>query len=152
MFKKKYLAVAGLMALAVVISGCGKKNSGDSVVQATPTPTQETAVTATPTPELINMEETTEKNIMGEKTSTASKVTIVNKTGSEVAAIYIRETPSDDSEDDEWGDDLVMVCLHLRTVKMQFTIMRREPLLRHTISVLRILTKKRMSAFSVNFH
>ena len=107
MFKKKYLAVAGLMALAVVISGCGKKNSGDSVVQATPTPTQETAVTATPTPELINMEETTEKNIMGEKTSTASKVTIVNKTGSEVAAIYIRETPSDDSEDDEWGDDLV---------------------------------------------
>lgn len=107
MFKKKYLAVAGLMALAVVISGCGKKNSGDSVVQATPTPTQETAVTATPTPELINMEEAVEKNVMGEKTSTASKVTIVNKTGSEVASIYVRETPSDDSEDDEWGDDLV---------------------------------------------
>lgn len=107
MFKKKYLAVAGLMALAVVISGCGKKNSGDSVVQATSTPTQETAVTATPTPELINMEEAVEKNVMGEKTSTASKVTIVNKTGSEVAAIYVRETPSDDSEDDEWGDDLV---------------------------------------------
>ena len=107
MFKKKYLAVAGLMALAVVISGCGKKNSGDSVVQATPTPTQETAVTATPTPELINMEEAVEKNVMGEKTSTASKVTIVNKTGSEVAAIYVRETPSDDSEDDEWGVDLV---------------------------------------------
>ena len=107
MFKKKYLAVAGLMALAVVISGCGKKNSGDSVVQATPTPTQETAVTATPTQELINMEEAVEKNVMGEKTSTASKVTIVNKTGSEVAAIYVRETPSDDSEDDEWGDDLV---------------------------------------------
>lgn len=53
------------------------------------------------------MEETVEKNVMGEKTSTASKVTIVNKTGSEVAAIYVRETPSDDSEDDEWGDDLV---------------------------------------------
>ena len=76
-------------------------------MQATPTPTQETAATATPTPELINMEEAVEKNVMGEKTSTASKVTIVNKTGSEVAAIYVRETPSDDSEDDEWGDDLV---------------------------------------------
>ena len=25
MFKKKYLAVAGLMALAVVISGCGRR-------------------------------------------------------------------------------------------------------------------------------
>ena len=114
MFKKKYLAVAGLMALAVVISGCGKKNSGDSVVQATPTPTQETAVTATPTPELINMEEAVEKNVMGEKTSTASKVTIVNKTGSEVAAIYVRETPSDDSEDDEWGDDLVNGMFNLK--------------------------------------
>ena len=47
---------------------------------------------------------------MGEKTSTASKVTIVNQTGSEIAAIYIRETPSDDADEDtadEWGDDLV---------------------------------------------
>lgn len=91
MFKKKYLAVAGLMALAVVISGCGKKNSGDSVVQATPTPTQETAVTATPTPELINMEEAVEKNVMGEKTSTASKVTIVNKTLGQKWQLFMSE-------------------------------------------------------------
>ena len=85
MFKKKYLAVAGLMALAVVISGCGKKNSGDSVVQATPTPTQETAVTATPTPELINMEETVETKVYGEKNDTASKLGNINKTGAELA-------------------------------------------------------------------
>lgn len=105
MIRKRYLAVAGLVALAVVMAGCGKKNNGASVIQATPTPTEE-AISPTPTPELVNMEEAVEKNVIGEKTSTASKVTIVNKTGSEVAAIYVRETPSDDDED-EWGDDLV---------------------------------------------
>ena len=108
MIRKRYLAAAGLLTLAVVAAGCGKKNDAGSVVQATPTPTEETSVS--PTPEMVNMEETVEKNIMGEKTSTASKVTIVNQTGSEIAAIYIRETPSDDSDEDtadEWGDDLV---------------------------------------------
>lgn len=108
MIRKRYLAAAGLLTLAVVAAGCGKKNDAGSVVQATPTPTEETSVS--PTPEMVNMEETVEKNIMGEKTSTASKVTIVNQTGSEIAAIYIRETPSDDADEDtadEWGDDLV---------------------------------------------
>lgn len=90
MIRKRYLAAAGLLTLAVVAAGCGKKNDAGSVVQATPTPTEETSVSPTPTPEMVNMEETVEKNIMGEKTSTASKVTIVNQTGSEIAAIYIR--------------------------------------------------------------
>lgn len=108
MIRKRYLAAIGLAVLAVAVSGCGKKNNGDSVVQETVSPT-EAAVSPTVTPELVNMEATVEKNVMGEKTSTASKVTIVNKTGFEIAAIYIRETPSDDdeSESDEWGDDLV---------------------------------------------
>lgn len=110
MIRKKYLAAAGVLAVTILAAGCGKKNDTASVVQATPTPTEETAVSPTPTPELVNMEETVEKNVMGEKTSTASKVTIVNQTGSEIAAIYIRETPSDDADEeeaDEWGDDLV---------------------------------------------
>lgn len=46
--------------------------------------------TPTVTIELVNMEETTEKNVIGEKTATASKLAIVNRTGSEIAAIYIR--------------------------------------------------------------
>lgn len=43
------------------------------------------------------------------KTATASKVAIVNRTGSEIGAIYIRQHPEDEEEtdDDEWGDDLV---------------------------------------------
>lgn len=105
MFKKKYLAVAGLMVLAVAAVGCGKKKETDTVVQVTPTPAE--AVAVTPTQELVNMEAVTEKNVMGEKTSTASKLTLLNRTGSDVAAIYIRQTPSGDSDEDEWGDDLV---------------------------------------------
>lgn len=106
MFKKKYLVAAGFAVLAIaVMAGCGKKSSTESVIEATPTPAAETP---TPTPELVNMEATTEENVMGEKTSTSSKVTITNQTGTEISAIYIRETPSDDSDDtDEWGDDLI---------------------------------------------
>ena len=37
MIRKRYLAAAGLLTLAVVAAGCGKKNDAGSVVQATPT-------------------------------------------------------------------------------------------------------------------
>jgi hypothetical protein len=49
-------------------------------------------------------EEDTETNVIGEKTSTAAKMTIINKTGDEVSTLYIRENPS---EDDEWGDERI---------------------------------------------
>ena len=62
MIRKRYLAAAGLLTLAVVAAGCGKKNDAGSVVQATPTPTEETSVSPTPTPEMVNMEETLETN------------------------------------------------------------------------------------------
>ena len=56
MIRKRYLAAAGLLTLAVVAAGCGKKNDAGSVVQATPTPTEETSVSPTPTPEMVNMQ------------------------------------------------------------------------------------------------
>lgn len=108
MLKKRYLAIAGLAALTVVVSGCGKKNTTEQTpVQVTPTETPQATPTATV--ELVDMEESSEKNVIGEKTATASKAAIVNRTGSEIAAIYIRQTPADDDEEsaDEWGDDLV---------------------------------------------
>ena len=49
MIRKRYLAAAGLLTLAVVAAGCGKKNDAGSVVQTTPTPTEETSVSPTPT-------------------------------------------------------------------------------------------------------
>ena len=113
MFKKRYLAIAGFAVLLIAATGCGRKNTTEQTpVQVTPTETPQ--ATPTVTIELVNMEEATEKNVIGEKTATASKLAIVNRTGSEIAAIYIRETPTDTSEDedgddgtDEWGDDLV---------------------------------------------
>ena len=110
MIKKRYFAVAGLLILAVAAAGCGKKSENQQqTAQVTPTPATEDT-TPTPTVELVDMEKTEEKNIMGEKTSTASKLTIINQTGSEIKAIYIRQTPADDADEDaqyEWGDDLV---------------------------------------------
>lgn len=110
MIKKRYFAVAGLLILAVAAAGCGKKSENQQqTAQVTPTPATEDT-TPTPTVELVDMEKTEEKNIMGEKTSTASKLTIINQTGSEIKAIYIRQTPSEDADEDaqyEWGDDLV---------------------------------------------
>lgn len=110
MIKKRYFAVAGLLILAVAAAGCGKKSENQQqTAQVTPTPATEDT-TPTPTVELVDMEKTEEKNIMGEKTSTASKLTIINQTGSEIKAIYIRQTPADEADEDaqyEWGDDLV---------------------------------------------
>lgn len=155
MLKKRYLAIAGLAVLAIAASGCGKKNTTEQTpVQVTPTETPQ--ATPTVTIELVNMEETTEKNVIGEKTATASKVAIVNRTGSEIASIYIRETPSDDADEDtadEWGDDLVMVCSLLRMERMQFIIMRSHLLQEaHTIFVSPTQMKMQTNVSSENCH
>ena len=57
--------------------------------------------------EPLEMQKSTDediRNVMGVKSVTASKLILINKTGYEVAAIYIRENTEDD---DEWGEDLV---------------------------------------------
>lgn len=102
--KKRYLAIAGLLALSIVAAGCGNNDSNEETQNTQVTPTPEPTVTAAA--DLVDMEVTEEQNVMGEQTAAATKVTIVNRTGSEIGAIYIREHPEDD-EDDEWGDDLV---------------------------------------------
>ena len=78
--KKRYLILAGLLVMTVAAAGCGKKKT---------TETAPVEVTATPTPEvtkavdMVDMQQTADediKNIMGEKTSTASKIVFVNNT------------------------------------------------------------------------
>ena len=80
--KKRYLILAGLLVMTVAVAGCGKKKT---------TETAPVEVTATPTPEvtkavdMVDMQQTADediKNVMGEKTSTASKIVFVNKTSS----------------------------------------------------------------------
>ena len=65
---------------------------------------------------MVDMQQTADediKNIMGEKTSTASKIVFVNNTGDDIQSLYIRTHVDEDSEDydaDEdggWGDDLI---------------------------------------------
>ena len=117
--KKRYLILAGLLVMTVAVAGCGKKKT---------TETAPVEVTATPTPEvtkavdMVDMQQTADediKNIMGEKTSTASKIVFVNNTGDDIQSLYIRTHVDEDSEDydaDEdggWGDDLINVMFTL---------------------------------------
>lgn len=109
--KKRYLILAALLALTVVAAGCGKKDDEEQKKQ------QEAQVTAAPTQAASNEEGLVEMqkpaddtegitNIIGTKTETASKLIIINKTGSEVGELYVR--PHDEEMDDEeWGEELV---------------------------------------------
>ena len=111
--KKRYLILAGLLVMTVAAAGCGKKQTTETEpVQATATPTPE----VTKAVDMVDMQQTSDddiKNVMGEKTATASKVVFVNNTGDDIQSLYIRihvdEDSSDgeDDEDDGWGDDLI---------------------------------------------
>ena len=111
--KKRYLILAGLLVMTVAAAGCGKKQTAETEpVQATATPTPE----VTKAVDMVDMQQTTDediKNIMGEKSATASKIIFVNNTGDDIQSLYIRthvdEDSSDgeDDEDDGWGDDLI---------------------------------------------
>lgn len=107
--KKRYLILAGLLVLTMAAAGCGKKKETETTpVEASATPAPE----VTKTVDMVDMQQTTDdlniKNIMGEKTATASKVVFINETGDDIEAVYIRKHVEDgDDEDDSWGDDLV---------------------------------------------
>ena len=111
--KKRYLILAGLLVMTVAAAGCGKKQTTEETpVEATATPTPE----VTKAVDMVDMQQTSDediKNVMGEKTSTASKIVFVNDTGNDIQSIYIRTHVDEDSEDydadedDVWGDDLI---------------------------------------------
>ena len=108
--KKKYIMFAVLLVLTAVAAGCGKKKTQDqdsADVQEIVTP----AADAGSSEDIVQMQTAADKekeeaiqNVIGEKTSTSSSVVLVNKTGDDVAAIYIRPNTDDD---DEWGDELI---------------------------------------------
>ncbi len=110
--KKRYLILAGLLVMTVAAAGCGKKKT---------TETAPVEVTATPTPEvtkavdMVDMQQTADediKNVMGEKTSTASKIVFVNNTGDDIQSLYIRTHVDEDSED---YDNLIKKEIELNT-------------------------------------
>ena len=57
---------------------------------------------------MVDMQQTADediKNVMGEKTSTASKIVFVNNTGDDIQSLYIRTHVDEDSEDYDADED-----------------------------------------------
>ena len=106
--RKIQLISAVLAAAALLAAGCGK--SSKPAVPADPTPAPETQEEG----ELVQMEKAEKpleaekdyEHMIGTKTQTSSVLLITNKTGDEIATIYIRPTVTNAMTDD-WGDELV---------------------------------------------
>lgn len=112
--KKRYLILAGILALTIAATGCGKKEDPKDNTQ-TPQATVAPAADDGAGGNLVNMQKSTGedsdiKNVIGTKTDTASKLVLINKTGSEVSSIYIRPN----SDDEDWGDELVQGMFTLK--------------------------------------
>lgn len=107
--KKRYLVLAALLLVSVTAAGCGKKKTDDTTqdAQVTVVPGQDTDTSDANSGALVDMQESTDadiKNVIGDKTDTASKLILVNETGDDIAQLYIRPTSD---EDDEWGEELI---------------------------------------------
>ena len=91
--RKIQLISAVLAAAALMAAGCGKPST--PAVPADPTPTPETQEEEG---ELVQMEKAEKpleaekdyEHMIGTKTATSSVLLITNKTGDEIATIYIR--------------------------------------------------------------
>ena len=106
--KKRQIILTCLLAAGLVFAGCGRKTAENAEPQPTAAPTQ----AAQNDDNLVQMQQVTptpaveEKNVIGTKSATASKITVINKLGGEVAGFYVRQNP-EDADDDEWGDELI---------------------------------------------
>lgn len=107
--KKRFLLLAGILAMSFAVAGCGCGKKNEEVVPndtpVTVAPVQED--TSTSGKNLVDMQVSTKAeitNILGEKTSTAAELVLINKTGAEVSAIYIRPNTDDDYD---WGSELI---------------------------------------------
>ncbi|MBQ0001390.1 MAG: hypothetical protein KBT01_07645 [Clostridiales bacterium] len=117
--KKRMMIFAGLLSCSLLFAGCGKE---EPPVEEVPEVTV-TIAPAEPTQKpknLVEMEKTDpnkkedkeeeEKNVIGQKSETAEKLTIINRTGGEVNRIYIRPN----TDDDDWGKELVETSFVLK--------------------------------------
>ena len=107
--KKRYVVLAALLATALAAAGCGKKQTDDTSkdAQVTVAPAENTDTASSDDGSLVDMQKSEEediKNVIGDKTDTASKLIIVNGTGAAVKGLYIRPTTDDD---DDWGTELI---------------------------------------------
>lgn len=107
--KKRYVILAALLVTAMAAAGCGKKKTDDTTqdAQVTVAPAENTDTAQADDGTLVDMQKSDDadiKNVIGDETATASKVIIVNGTGSAIKGLYVRPTSNDD---DDWGDELI---------------------------------------------
>lgn len=107
--KKRYVILAALLLTAMAAAGCGKKKADDTTqdAQVTVAPAENTDAASADGSTLVDMQKSDEeniKNVIGDKTDTASKLIIVNGTGSAIKGLYVRPTTDDD---DDWGTELI---------------------------------------------
>ena len=107
--KKRYVILAALLVTALAAAGCGKKQTEDTGKdgQVTVAPAENTDTASSDDSSLVEMQKSDDadiKNVIGDKTSTASKLILVNGTGAAVKGLYIRPTTDDD---DDWGTELI---------------------------------------------
>ena len=107
--KKRYVILAALLVTAMAAVGCGKKKTEDTNqdAQVTVAPAENTDTDQTDDGALVDMQKSDDediKNVIGDKTTTASKLIIVNGTGSAVKGLYVRPASDDD---DDWGTELI---------------------------------------------
>lgn len=108
--KKRYLVLTMLLAASITAAGCGSKKADDTTQDASVTvaPVEDTDTQTADDGSLVDMQKSDGsdiKNVIGDKTATASKVIIVNNTGSAIKGFYVRPTTDDD--DDDWGNELI---------------------------------------------
>ena len=107
--KKRYVILAALLVTALAAAGCGKKKTEDTGKdgQVTVAPAKNTDTASSDDSSLVDMQKSDDadiKNVIGDKTSTASRLILVNGTGAAVKGLYIRPTTDDD---DDWGTELI---------------------------------------------
>ena len=107
--KKRYVILAALLVTALAAAGCGKKQTEDTGKdgQVTVAPAENTDTASSDDSSLVDMQKSDDadiKNVIGDKTSTASKLILVNGTGAAVKGLYVRPTTDDD---DDWGTELI---------------------------------------------
>lgn len=107
--KKRYVILAALLVTALAAAGCGKKKTEDTGKdgQVTVASAENTDTASSDDSSLVDMQKSDDadiKNVIGDKTSTASRLILVNGTGAAVKGLYIRPTTDDD---DDWGTELI---------------------------------------------
>lgn len=115
--RKRYLILGALLVTAITAAGCGRKKTEETPqdAQVTVAPAENTDTASSDEGTLVDMQKSDDsdiKNVIGDKTTTASKLIIVNGTGSDIAGIYVRPTSDDD---DDWGDELVKGMFTLKS-------------------------------------